>query len=88
MHVVQTINIVLVFTISGLVLKTDDLKKAIKAPLGIIYGFVAILLITPCLGFALRELPLTPPEFAVGECGGEAHRRVGEQGRVAGPGSG
>ena len=30
------------------------------------YGVVAILGVTPCLGFALRALPLTPPDFAAG----------------------
>lgn len=50
------------------VLKTDDIKRAARHWLGALYGFLSILLITPCLGFALRELPLTPPEFAVGGC--------------------
>lgn len=50
------------------VLKTDDIKRAARHWLGALYGFLSILLITPCLGFALRELPLSPPEFAVGAC--------------------
>ncbi len=70
-RVVQTINIIIVFLISGLVLRTEDIKKALSYWPGIVYGFIAILGITPCLGFALRELPLSPPEFAIG-AGGHA----------------
>ncbi|KAI7843756.1 hypothetical protein COHA_002654 [Chlorella ohadii] len=65
-HLISTINIIIVFLISGLVLKTEDLKQAITHWKGIVYGFLAILAVTPCLGFALRALPLTPPEFAIG----------------------
>jgi sodium/bile acid cotransporter 7 len=67
-HLVQTINIMIVFLISGLVLRTQDIKKALSYWPGIAWGFLSILVLTPCLGFALRELPLTPPEFAVGGC--------------------
>ncbi|EFN59401.1 hypothetical protein CHLNCDRAFT_49947 [Chlorella variabilis] len=65
-HVIQEINIILVFFISGLVLKTDDLAAAIKHKLGVTYGLISILFVTPCLGFALREIPLNPPEFSAG----------------------
>ncbi len=33
---------------------------------GLIYGLVAILAFTPCLGFAAKRLNLTPPEFNIG----------------------
>ena len=65
-HIISEINMFIVFLISGLVLKTADLKRALKFKLGVIYGFVAILGITPCLGFALRAIPLQPPEYALG----------------------
>lgn len=65
-HLVQTLNIMIVFLISGLVLRTQDIKKALAYWPGIAWGFLSILALTPCLGFALRELPLTPPEFSVG----------------------
>lgn len=55
---------------AGLVLKTEDLKQAVTHWQGMVYGCLAILAVTPCLGFALRELPLTPPEFATGGAGG------------------
>lgn len=65
----------------SLSLRTDDIKKAARHWLGGAYGFLSILLITPCLGFALRELPLTPPEFAIGAAGGRAGGRTGRQRR-------
>lgn len=34
-----------------------------------VFGFVSILFITPCLGFALRYIPLQPREFTIGESG-------------------
>ena len=57
-----------VFFITGLALKTDELLASLRQPGGMVYGFVAILGVTPCLGFALREIPLTPPAFAGGKC--------------------
>ena len=90
-HIIQEINIILVFLVSGLVrapaaaaalalppllspppppppqiLKTDDIKTALRYKLGCVYGFVSILFITPCLGFALRAIPLQPSDFAAG----------------------
>ncbi|KAG2501575.1 hypothetical protein HYH03_000080 [Edaphochlamys debaryana] len=49
-------------------LDTKDMRRALSpanAP-ALLYGLGAILLITPCLGFLLRELPLEPKEFATG----------------------
>jgi sodium/bile acid cotransporter 7 len=57
---------IIVFLISGLVLKTEDIRRALSYWPGIAYGLLAILGLTPLLGFALRELPLSPPDFAVG----------------------
>jgi len=62
----EMIPIILVFLISGLTLNTKDMTKALKHWPGVVWGFIVILGVTPCLGFALRELPLTPPEFAAG----------------------
>lgn len=44
-HVVTFVNICTVFLISGLTLRTDELKQALtrQTLLGTIYGFVAIL---------------------------------------------
>jgi predicted Na+-dependent transporter len=56
-----------VFLISGLALDTGDVKRALKYKMGVAFGFISTLAITPCLGFAYREIPLTPDEFTVGE---------------------
>jgi solute carrier family 10 (sodium/bile acid cotransporter), member 7 len=65
-HLIQEINMVIVFFISGLVLKTEDIKAAMKYKLGCLYGLVSILFLTPLLAFGLIEIPLSPPEYAAG----------------------
>lgn len=55
-----------VFLISGLMLKTDDIKAALKHKLGVAFGFLSTLAVTPCLGFAFREIPLTPAAYTAG----------------------
>ncbi len=45
----------------------QDLKKAKGHVWGVVYGFIAVLFITPCVGFAMREIPLDPQLFAAGE---------------------
>lgn len=64
--IVETLCIIIIFFISGLVLKTQEIVVALKHPGPLIYGMVAVLGITPCLGFACIRLPLSPPEFAIG----------------------
>lgn len=64
--VVETCMIIIIFFISGVVLKTEELVNAIHHPGPLLWGLVAILGITPCVGFITIRLPLTPPEFAVG----------------------
>jgi solute carrier family 10 (sodium/bile acid cotransporter), member 7 len=56
------------FIISGLTLKTDDIKMAVssKGRGGFIYGLLAILLLTPLVGFLAIQLPFSRPEFAYG----------------------
>lgn len=58
--------IFLIFLSSGFTLKTDDMLKAASNYVAVIYGFVAILLVTPTLGFAVMALPLRPKAFASG----------------------
>lgn len=65
-RIVQTINVCTIFVISGLTLKTEDIVKAMKAPLPLLYGCVAILLITPMLAFAATEIPFDVEAFATG----------------------
>mmetsp|Transcript_17974 Transcript_17974/g.38641 ORF Transcript_17974/g.38641 Transcript_17974/m.38641 type:complete len:386 (+) Transcript_17974:901-2058(+) len=57
---------VIVFFLSGLGLNTQELSKVKGSKLATAYGFFAILLLTPCLGFAMREIPLEPEEFSIG----------------------
>jgi hypothetical protein len=40
--------------------------RSFRHPGPLIYGIVAVLGITPCLGFACIRLPLSPQEFAIG----------------------
>ncbi|KXZ41843.1 hypothetical protein GPECTOR_263g673 [Gonium pectorale] len=67
-HIVQEVNMAIVFLISGLALNTTEMKKAMKRESwpSVAFGMAMILLVTPALGFAMREIPLTPPAFAVG----------------------
>lgn len=67
-RVVQTINVVVIFIISGLTLKTDDIKEALskEGRVGYIYGVVSILFITGCVGFAAGEIPFDVKEFSFG----------------------
>jgi len=64
--IVETICIIVIFVISGLVLKTEELLAAVRHPFPLLYGLVAILGITPMLGFATIHIPFHPREFAIG----------------------
>ena len=79
-HIVQTANVCAVFAISGLLLRTEEIKKALGHWVALLWGTVAILFLTGLLGFALRAVPLSPPEFAIGEPpppgGGASGRRL------------
>ena len=55
---------ILVFFISGFTLKAGDAAAALRRGRGVAWGFLAILGITPLLGFALRAIPLVPEEFS------------------------
>lgn len=65
-HLVESLCIVVVFFISGLTLKAGEAKAAFSEWRGIAYGMVAILGVTPLLGFAIRAVPLLPPEYTTG----------------------
>eukprot|EP00899_Mesostigma_viride_P014659 jgi/Mesvir1/23194/Mv22658-RA.1 len=67
-HIVTFVNICIVFFISGLTLRTDELKAALtrKTIAGTLFGFVSIIGITPLLGFAVRRLNLNPEVFITG----------------------
>ncbi|CAN0006386.1 unnamed protein product, partial [Phaeothamnion confervicola] len=66
--VVQTCNVVIIFIISGLTLKTSDVKKAFgrDGRRGFAFGIITILFLTPLLGFVIVEIPFAIQEFAYG----------------------
>jgi sodium/bile acid cotransporter 7 len=57
-RLVQELNIIVVFFISGLALNTSDMAKARKHKFEALYGLVMLLLLSPLLGFAVRAVPL------------------------------
>jgi len=66
-RVVQTINVCVVFLISGVTLNTAELKNAVTSGVpALLYGMVAILIITACFSYIALELPLEPREFRFG----------------------
>jgi sodium/bile acid cotransporter 7 len=64
--IVSTFNICTIFVISGLTLKTDEALKSLRHPYGLVYGLLAILIITPMMGFAVVRIPFSEKEFARG----------------------
>ncbi|EOD22741.1 hypothetical protein EMIHUDRAFT_195074 [Emiliania huxleyi CCMP1516] len=64
--VVQTVCVVVIFFISGLTLKTDEVKRALTSWPDALFGVVSILLITPLLALLPTRLRFLPAEFQVG----------------------
>jgi len=64
--IVSTINVVTIFVVSGLTLQTDHIKDAVKQWAAALVGCITILLITPCAGFAIVNLPFEPPAYTYG----------------------
>ena len=62
----QAFNNAFVFLVSGLTLEGSELRALSSDWRGPLVGLVAILGVTPCLGFAVLRLPLRPHDFAVG----------------------
>jgi sodium/bile acid cotransporter 7 len=67
-HIVTFICICLVFFVSGLTLRTDELKESLtrRTIQGTIFGFLSIVGLTPLLAYAVRDLPFSPKEFSTG----------------------
>ena len=65
-RIVPTANLVTVFLVSGVMLKTKDVAFALKAPSSFIFGMLSILALTPLLGLAMKEIPFSVPEFGTG----------------------
>lgn len=65
--VIQTVCVVIIFVISGATLKTEEIAQALTTGRGgLAYGLVAILGLTPLLGFIHVYVPYKPVEFRYG----------------------
>ena len=62
----SNINVFLIFFLSGLKLKTGDIKKAVGEWKGALYGSLMILGITPLLGVLMIEIPFAVRELSYG----------------------
>ncbi len=65
-HIIELINNCVVFFISGVTLKLEEMKSVIKHNVAIIYSLVTINVITTLLSFGLIRLPFVINDFAVG----------------------
>lgn len=65
---VPDVCVVIIFSLSGVTLKTTELHSAIKQPKALIMGFVLILFVTPLLGLAFMQLSghMEFEEFVIG----------------------
>jgi solute carrier family 10 (sodium/bile acid cotransporter), member 7 len=63
---VNTISIFVVFLISGLNLRTEEIKRAITSYKSYIFGLLSILVLSPLLSFGIVLIPFGPIEFAQG----------------------
>ena len=64
---VELLNYVVVFFVSGFTLKLEELKQVLKYKVPIIYSLVMINFITTLLGFGLIKFPFLIDEFRIGE---------------------
>jgi hypothetical protein len=65
-QIINFLNVCLVFLISGVTLKVEDLWAVLKFPWAIVYGLVGINFITTLIAFIMIQLPFKPSEFSVG----------------------
>jgi len=65
-NIAKTINICTIFFISGLTLRSSEIKAAFSAYSALAYSLIIILFITPFAGFAFLKIPYNPQEFAIG----------------------
>ena len=66
LKIVEFINNVIVFLISGVTLKVEDLKVIMKYKVEVVYGLVMINFVTTFLAFALVRLPFQTRDFSIG----------------------
>lgn len=64
--VIEVINNIMVFFISGLTLKIEELKHVFKNKYMVIYGLVSINLLTTLVAFIMIFLPFPTSDFSIG----------------------
>jgi len=65
-RIIELLNNCVVFFISGVTLKLEDLKTVVKHKVPVVYSLVTINLITTLLSFGLIRLPALTEDFAIG----------------------
>lgn len=65
-HIIELLNNCLVFFISGVTLKLEELKVVLKYKLTIVYSLLTINFLTTLLAFVLINLPYLTKDFATG----------------------
>lgn len=65
-HILESINVMVVFFVSGLCLNAGEAKRALRCWTGVAWGMASTLGVTPLLGYAARAIPLDPPELSTG----------------------
>lgn len=56
----------IIFLLSGIKLKTDEIKSALKEWKAVIFGIISILTLAPCLTFWMITWPFKEEQFAIG----------------------
>lgn len=64
-RLILTINVLVIYTLSGLTLETDDIAST-SARLGYAYGVFANLILTSTVGFIVVNIPFAQAEFSYG----------------------
>mmetsp|Transcript_13658 Transcript_13658/g.16553 ORF Transcript_13658/g.16553 Transcript_13658/m.16553 type:complete len:419 (+) Transcript_13658:150-1406(+) len=63
---VSSLCITFIFVMSGMKLKTAEIKRALRTWKPALFGFVSILFITPCVSLVIVRVNYSIPEFAAG----------------------
>lgn len=64
----QTFFVCVIFLVSGVCFSTSDIKGAIRAAQGLVFGLLSILIFTPMSGFLITKLSFIPKHFRTGLC--------------------
>jgi solute carrier family 10 (sodium/bile acid cotransporter), member 7 len=64
--VFQNLAIIVIFFITGICLRTEEVKDAIRQWVASVTGIILILLVTPTFAFAVNAIPFSPEAYAYG----------------------